>query len=82
MILRKALHIYRNTYEMLERNKGDTPKAGIQISLEVEQATKVKDALIRILSQIPVQESNQVQLNDIKEIFKLLDHFSKITDSN
>lgn len=67
---------------MLERNKGDTPKAGIQISLEVEQATKVKDALIRILSQIPVQESNQVQLNDIKEIFKLLDHFSKITDSN
>jgi sulfur relay (sulfurtransferase) DsrF/TusC family protein len=62
---------------MIQRNKGDTPRIGIQINLEVEQAARYKDALIRILSQIPVQESDQVQLNDIKEVFKLLDYFSE-----
>jgi hypothetical protein len=66
---------------MIERNKGDTPETGIQISLEADQANRYREALIRVLALIPVQESNQVQLNDIKEIFKLLDHFSSKTDS-
>lgn len=66
---------------MEERNKGDTPEIGIQINLEAGQASRYREALIRILSQIPVQDSNQVQLSDIKEIFKLLDHFSTNTDS-
>ncbi|GAB2493402.1 hypothetical protein GCM10027164_24030 [Algoriphagus taiwanensis] len=62
---------------MIERNKGDTSEFGIQIKLEAHQAIRCRDALIRILSQIPVQESNQVQLSDIKEIFKLLDYISE-----
>lgn len=66
---------------MEQRNRGDTPEIGIQINLEAEQASRYREALIRILSQIPVQDSNQVQLSDIKEIFKLLDHFSTNTDS-
>lgn len=66
---------------MIQRNKGDTPETGIQISLEADQADRYREALIRVLALIPVQESNQVQLNDIKEIFKLLDHFSPNTDS-
>lgn len=66
---------------MIQRNKGDTSPIGLQVILQVDQATKYKNALIRILNRISVEDSDQAQQEDIKEIFKLLDYFSDKNDS-
>ena len=65
---------------MIERNKGDTQRLHVQVSLQADQALKIREALIRTLDRIPVQDSDQVQLNDIREIFKLLEYFSETVE--
>lgn len=62
---------------MIERNKGDTQVKGLSLQLNQEEVTKFRESLIRLLDQIEILESNQVQLDDIKTIYKLLDYFSK-----
>lgn len=62
---------------MIERNKGDTKELGLQMSLDANEVSKFRKALIRILERVEVQDSNQAQQEDIKEIFKLLDYFSE-----
>ena len=62
---------------MLERNKGDTQLNGLSLRIDKEEASRFRESLIRILDRIEVLESDQVQLKDIKEIFKLLEYFSK-----
>lgn len=76
-MFRKSLHIYRNTYQMIQRNKGDTQLNGLSLRIDKEEASRFRESLIRILDRIEVLESDQVQLKDIKEIFKLLEYFSK-----
>ncbi|SEG10970.1 hypothetical protein [Algoriphagus boritolerans] len=61
----------------MERNKGDTEEKPIPILIPEEEAQRFRIALIRLLERIEVQASDQVQLDDIKEVFKLLEHFSK-----
>ena len=60
-----------------DRNKGDTETNGFSLHLNQEEASRFRESLIRLLDRIEVQESDQVQLEDIKEIFKLLEYFSK-----
>lgn len=62
---------------MIERNKGDTQVNGLSLQLDQEEATKFRESLIRLLDQIEILESNRVQRDDIKKIYKLLDYFSK-----
>lgn len=62
---------------MLERNKGDTKEKVIPIQIKEEEVKRFREALIRILNQIEIQTGDQVQLEDIKEVFKLLEYFSK-----
>ncbi|WP_297337988.1 hypothetical protein [Algoriphagus sp.] len=62
---------------MIQRNKGDTQRLNVHFSLEANQASKIKEALIRTLDRILVQETDQEQLNDIREIYKLLEYFSE-----
>ena len=59
------------------RNKGDTQLNGLSLQLDQEEASRIRESLIRILDRIEVLESDQVQLYDIKEVFKLLEYFSK-----
>ena len=59
------------------RNKGDTQLNGLFLRIDQEEVSKFRDSLIRILDRIEVLESNQVQQEDIKEVFKLLEYFSK-----
>ncbi|OOG69920.1 hypothetical protein B0E43_19615 [Algoriphagus sp. A40] len=60
-----------------DRNKGDTQFSGLSLQLDQEETSRFRESLIRLLDRIEVQASDQVQLNDIKEIFKLLEYFSK-----
>lgn len=60
-----------------DRNKGDTEINGLSLHLNQEEASRFRESLIRLLDRIEVQESDQVQLEDIKVIFKLLEYFSK-----
>lgn len=62
---------------MIERNKGDTQVKGLSLQLDQEEATKFRESLIRLLDQIELLESDQVQRDNIKTIYKLLDYFSK-----
>ncbi len=62
---------------MIQRNKGHTQKFEMSFRFESSQVSKFKDAIIRILDRVKVQESDQVQLNDVKEIYKLLEYFSE-----
>ena len=66
---------------MIERNKGDTEELGLRINLDVNQASRFKNALIRILDKVEIQTGDQVQQEDIKEIFRLLDYFSERKNS-
>ncbi len=61
----------------MERNKGDTQEKAIPISINEEEALRFRQSLIRLLDRIEVQASDQIQLVDIKEIYKLLEYFSK-----
>lgn len=62
---------------MIQRNKGDTQLNGLSLQVDQEEASRIRESLIRILDRIEVLESDQVQLYDIKEVFKLLEYFSK-----
>lgn len=64
---------------MIERNKGDTQLNGLSLRIDQEEASRFRESLIRILDRIEVLESNQVQLEDIKLVFKLLGYFSNET---
>ncbi|RIW13103.1 hypothetical protein D0X99_16970 [Algoriphagus lacus] len=66
---------------MIERNKGDTEELGPRINLDANQASRFKNALIRILEKVEIQSGDQVQQEDIKEIFRLLDYFSETKNS-
>jgi hypothetical protein len=61
----------------MERNKGDTQKKAFSVLISEDEALRIRRSLIRLLDGIEVQESDQVQLEDIKVIFKLLEYFSK-----
>ena len=62
---------------MIQRNKGDTKELGLQLSLDALEVAKFRNALIRLLERVEVQNSDQEQQEDIKDIFKLLDYFSE-----
>lgn len=61
----------------MERNKGDTKRKAISISIHEDEALQFQKSLIRLLDRIEVQVSDQVQRDDIKVVFKLLEYFSK-----
>ncbi|MDP3198926.1 MAG: hypothetical protein Q8M62_03800 [Algoriphagus sp.] len=62
---------------MLEKNKGDTQVKGLSLQLDQEEANKYRESMIRLLDRIEILESDQVQRDDIKTIYRLLDYFSK-----
>jgi len=74
--------IFTEKHDMIERNKGDTKELGLKMSLDANEVSKFRKALIRILERVEVQDSNQAQQEDIKEIFKLLDYFSESNNTS
>ena len=62
---------------MIQRNKGDTPKIEDSIRITKSQAILWKDSILRLLEGVEVGEGDRVQLEDIKNIYALLECITK-----
>ncbi|WP_425639455.1 hypothetical protein ACPUEN_07395 [Algoriphagus yeomjeoni] len=66
---------------MLERNKGDTQDLEKSVLIPKNEASHFKESILRILERVKLENCDsdthrKVQLDDIKNIYKLLEYFS------
>ncbi|MDG1277538.1 MAG: hypothetical protein P8O16_09680 [Algoriphagus sp.] len=62
---------------MIYRNKGDTQDLDKSVLIPKNEASQFKDSLLRTLELVELENSNQVQQEDIKNIYKLLAYFTE-----
>jgi hypothetical protein len=61
---------------MVYRNKGDTQDLENTVLIPKNEASQFRESILRILEKIELENSNKVQLADIKNIYQLLEYFS------
>ncbi|SHO65371.1 hypothetical protein [Algoriphagus zhangzhouensis] len=61
----------------MQRNKGHTQELGDLIQIPIQEAGLFKESILGILDLIKVEDCNRVQQEYIKNIYRLLEYFSK-----
>lgn len=62
---------------MVQKNKGHTQELGDLIRIPIQEAGLFKESILGILDLIKVEDCNRVQQEYIKNIYRLLEYFSK-----